>query len=71
MHRLRRAGLGTLLALAPEEHAAFFELFFALPEKRQLAYLSGREDLAGTASAMAAMFRAAPWSLGRRMALRR
>jgi lycopene beta-cyclase len=71
VHRLRRAGLGTLLALAPDEHAAFFELFFALPERRQRAYLAGREDLAGNAATMAAMFRAAPWSLRRRMALRR
>ncbi|HEV7649604.1 MAG TPA: lycopene cyclase family protein [Actinophytocola sp.] len=70
VHRLRRAGLGTVLALAPGEHARFFELFFALPEHRQRAYLSGREDLAGNAAAMAAMFRAAPWSLRRRMALR-
>jgi lycopene beta-cyclase len=67
VHRLRLAGLGALLALAPEEHAAFFELFFALPAHRQRAYLSGRTDLAGNAAAMAAMFRAAPWSLRRRM----
>jgi len=71
VRRLRRAGLATLLSLAPEEHADFFELFFALPEHRQRAYLSGREDLTGNAAAMAAMFRAAPWSLRRRMALRR
>jgi lycopene beta-cyclase len=71
VHRLRRAGLSTLLSLAPEETAAFFERFFALPPDRQRAYLSGRDDLAGTAAAMVALFAAAPWSLRRRMALRR
>jgi len=68
VRRLRRAGLATLLALAPEETADFFELFFDLPPHLQRAYLSGREDLAGTAAAMAALFRAAPWSLRRTLA---
>lgn len=71
VHRLRRAGLSTLLSLAPEETPEFFERFFALPPHRQHAYLSGRDDLAGTAATMVALFRAAPWSLRRRMAFRR
>jgi lycopene beta-cyclase len=71
VHRLRRAGLSTLLALSPAQTAEFFALFFALPPHRQYAYLSGREDLAGTAAAMADLFRAAPWPLRRAMALRR
>jgi lycopene beta-cyclase len=70
VHRLRRAGLSTLLSLAPEETAEFFERFFALPPHRQRAYLSGRDDLAGTAAAMVALFGAAPWSLRRKMAFR-
>jgi lycopene cyclase-like protein len=69
VHRLRRAGLGTLLQLVPGEHAAFFELFFGLPAHRQRAFLSGREDVLGNAAAMAAMFRAAPWSLRKKMAI--
>jgi lycopene beta-cyclase len=60
VHALRRKGLRTLLALTPEQVPEFFDLFFALPDRLQRAYLSGREDLPGTAAAMAAMFRAAP-----------
>jgi lycopene beta-cyclase len=71
VHRLRRAGLATVLALPPERTAEFFELFFALPPHHQHAYLSGRTDLTGTAAAMAALFRAAPWRLRRVMALPR
>lgn len=71
VHRLRRAGLATLLALRDGQAAEFFALFFALPPDRQRAYLSGRADLAGTAGAMAAMFARAPWPLRRAMALRR
>jgi lycopene beta-cyclase len=71
VHRLRRAGLHALLALPPERLPDFFELFFALPPHRQHAYLSGREDLAGTAATMAGLFRAAPWPLRRTMAFRR
>ncbi len=70
VHRLRRAGLHTLLALGPGLVEEFFALFFALPAHHQRAFLSGREDLAGTAAAMAALFRAAPWSLRRTMMLR-
>jgi lycopene beta-cyclase len=70
VHRLRRAGLSTLLSLAPAETGEFFERFFALPPHRQHAYLSRRDDLTGTAAAMVALFRAAPWSLRRKMAFR-
>jgi lycopene beta-cyclase len=69
VHRLRRAGLGTLLALGDGQAAEFFALFFALSPDRQRAYLSGRADPVGTAGAMAAMFARAPWSLRRAMAL--
>lgn len=67
VHRLRRTGLRTLLSLTPEQTGEFFELFFALPPALQHAFLSGREDLPGTAVAMARMFAAAPWSLRRKM----
>ncbi|MGH3759417.1 lycopene cyclase family protein [Actinophytocola sp.] len=67
VHRLRRTGLRTLLALAPEQAEEFFTLFFALPPGLQHAYLSGRADLAATTAAMARLFRAAPWPLRRTM----
>lgn len=67
VYRLRRRGLATLLSLTAAEHEEFFDLFFALPERHQRAYLSGRADLVGTAAAMTAMFRAAPAHLRRKM----
>jgi lycopene beta-cyclase len=48
-----------LLNLPPAQVPRMFELFFSLPANLQRAYLSGREDLHGTAAAMAALFRAA------------
>lgn len=66
-YRLRRRGLATLLSLTAAEHEEFFDLFFALPDHLQRAYLSGRTDPAGTATAMAALFRAAPAHLRRKM----
>jgi len=67
VYRLRRRGLATLLSLTAAEHEEFFDLFFALPDRRQRAYLSGRTDPRGTAAAMAALFRAAPTHLRRKM----
>lgn len=67
VYRLRRRGLATLLSLTAAEHEEFFDLFFALPDRHQHAYLSGRADPAGTAAAMAALFRAAPAHLRRKM----
>lgn len=71
VHALRRKGLRTLLALTPAQVPEFFALFFALPAHRQRAYLSERDDLAGTAAAMAALFRAAPSPLRAAMLGRR
>lgn len=65
---LRRWGLRTLLALPPARVPGFFDAFFALPADAQHAYLSGRADIRGTAAAMSAMFRAAPWDLRARLA---
>lgn len=63
VHRLRRRGLEVLLHLTPDQTRDFFELFFTLDPKLQRAYLSGRDDLKGTAQAMSELFRAAPWRL--------
>jgi lycopene beta-cyclase len=57
---LRRRGMEALLALAPHDVPAFFDLFFGLPAPLQAAYLSGREDLPGTTAAMITLFRRAP-----------
>jgi lycopene beta-cyclase len=67
VYRLRRRGLATLLSLTAAEHEEFFDLFFALPDHHQRAYLSGRADPGRTAAAMAALFRAAPHHLRRKM----
>jgi Lycopene cyclase protein len=56
VHRLRRVGLEALLRMPPEAVPAFFDTFFALPERHQRAYLSARDDLAGMLVAMGALF---------------
>jgi lycopene beta-cyclase len=68
VHRLRRRGLAVLLGLAPEQVPEFFEIFFGLSEELQRKYLSERADVAGTAEAMLAIFRAADPSLRRGIA---
>ena len=67
VYRLRLRGLATLRSLTAAEYEEFFDLFFSLPARHQRAYLSGRADPAGTAAAMAAVFRAAPAHLRRKM----
>ncbi|WP_208297390.1 lycopene cyclase family protein [Actinophytocola oryzae] len=59
VRRLRVWGQRTLLTLAPEQVPEFFDAFFSIPEHLQDAYLCGRDDLAGTVAAMAAVHRAA------------
>lgn len=59
VHALRRRGLAVLLALPPQRVPRFFELFFDLPPDLRRRYLAGREDFAGTARAMRAIFGAA------------
>jgi lycopene beta-cyclase len=56
VHLLRRRGLAVLLALPPCRLPEFFELFFGLPAELQQSYLHGREDVRGTAEAMAMIF---------------
>ncbi|AXB41983.1 lycopene cyclase family protein [Amycolatopsis albispora] len=67
VHALRRFGLRVLTGLPPAQVPEFFEMFFTLPPEQQRAYLSGREDLTGTAAAMAGLFRLAPWRIRTRM----
>lgn len=67
VHALRQFGLEALLRMDADETRDFFELFFQLPDELQRAYLSGREDVAGTTAAMSALFRSAPVRLKRRM----
>ena len=67
VHALRRRGLEALLRMPPEEVPAFFEVFFALPERHRWAYLTGRDDLAATVAAMNALFGRAGWGLRGRL----
>ncbi|MBU3067251.1 lycopene cyclase [Nocardia sp. NEAU-G5] len=68
VHTLRTAGLRALLALPPDDIPAFFDAFFELPPARQRAYLSGIDDMKGTAAAMTALFAAMPWRIRRILA---
>ncbi|WP_405494030.1 lycopene cyclase family protein [Nocardia sp. NBC_00511] len=63
VYRLRQAGLRALLALPPADLPVFFDAFFTLPIASQRAYLSGRDELRATATAMTALFAALPWRL--------
>lgn len=66
---LRRRALQGLLNLPPERVPEFFEVFFALDQHHQAAFLSADERVGATARAMTALFRAAPWGLRRRLVL--
>ncbi len=70
VHGLRRTGLEALLSMPPEQVPEFFDVFFGLPERHRWTYLTGREDLAGNAAAMRALFAASPWPLRRHLVLR-
>jgi lycopene beta-cyclase len=63
VHLLRRHGLRALRSMPAAALPQFFELFFALPEKWQRTFTSGREDIAGTSSTMTEIFRHSPWAL--------
>ncbi|WP_215543814.1 lycopene cyclase family protein [Amycolatopsis sp. CA-230715] len=69
VHQLRRKGLHAVRSMPDDALPAFFDLFFALPTELHRAYTSGRTDISGTASAMAHLFRTAPWRLRTRLAL--
>lgn len=67
VHRLRRAGLRALLALPPADIPRFFDAFFDLDIELQRAYLSRRDDPAGTLTAMSGVFFALPTSVRARL----
>jgi len=69
VHALRRRSLESLLRLPPDRVPDFFDTFFALPQQHRWAYLTGREDVRGSAAAMGALFATAPWWLRRRLVL--
>ncbi|MBM7775235.1 lycopene beta-cyclase [Actinokineospora baliensis] len=71
VHAMRLHGLRALLTLPPDRLPEFFDAFFALPPDLRKAYLSGREDVAGTAGAMAAVFRTTRWEIRRKLVLSR
>ncbi|HEX2288653.1 MAG TPA: lycopene cyclase family protein [Pseudonocardiaceae bacterium] len=67
VHTLRRRSLESLLRFPPELVPQFFDVFFALPQRHRWAYLTGREDVTGSAAAMGALFTASPWWLRKRL----
>ncbi|MGH3835391.1 MAG: lycopene cyclase family protein [Pseudonocardiaceae bacterium] len=69
VHTLRRRSLESLLRFPPQLVPEFFDVFFALPEQHRWAYLTGREDVSGSAAAMGALFAASPWWLRRQLVL--
>jgi lycopene beta-cyclase len=69
VHTLRRRSLESLLRFPPDLVPEFFDVFFALPERHRWTYLTGREDVQGSAAAMGALFAASPWWLRRRLVL--
>ncbi len=69
VHALRRRSLESLLRFPPRLVPYFFDVFFALPQRHRWAYLTGREDVQGSAAAMGALFAASPWWLRKRLVL--
>ncbi|MFT3715220.1 MAG: lycopene cyclase family protein [Gordonia sp. (in: high G+C Gram-positive bacteria)] len=63
VYRIRLIGLGVLLGLDGSQLTAFFDAFFRLPAPAQRAYLSSRDDVAGTLSTMWSVFRRLPLRL--------
>jgi lycopene beta-cyclase len=67
VHALRRRSLESLLRMPPALVPEFFDVFFDLPARHRWAYLTGREDVQGSAAAMGALFTTSPWWLRRRL----
>lgn len=61
VYLLRLAGLSVLLAMDADELCSFFDAFFALPVRRQRAYLTSRTDLTGLLCAMIGVFAGLGW----------
>lgn len=68
-HDLRRRGLEALLGMPPALIPEFFDLFFSVEQHRQRAFLSTETDFRNTSTAMAALFRHAPWEIRRHLLL--
>ncbi|MFT4088575.1 MAG: lycopene cyclase family protein [Gordonia sp. (in: high G+C Gram-positive bacteria)] len=68
-HLLRLAGLEALLGMDSAALTRFFDCFFTLDVERQRAYLSHRDDPAGIARAMWAVFARLPLRLKRQVAV--
>lgn len=64
---LHDAGLDVLLDLTPGQTHDFFEAFFSVPVERWSDYLRVDAPSDRTAAAMRSVFRAAPWSVRRRL----
>ena len=67
IHRFRRIGLEALLRMPHDDVPVFFERFFSLPEEHRWTYLTARDDVGGTALAMAHLFRVSDWRLRRHL----
>ena len=67
IHRFRRIGLEAILRMPPDDVPEFFERFFSLPEEHRWTYLTERDDVIGTASAMGRLFRVSDWRLRRHL----
>jgi len=67
IHHFRRIGLEALLSMPPSDVPNFFERFFTLPEEHRWTYLTARDDVRGTASAMGCLFRISDWGLRRHL----
>jgi lycopene beta-cyclase len=67
VHAARHIGLEALLRMPPHSVPAFFDVFFDLPEQQRWCYLTGRDDLRGTAATMTRLFASAGWDLRRRL----
>jgi lycopene beta-cyclase len=67
VHRIRRIGLESLLRMPPCDVPGFFEQFFALPDSHRWTYLTARDDVRGTVSAMNCLFRQSSGRLRRHL----
>lgn len=67
IHQFRRIGLEALLRMPPADVPGFFEQFFSLPADHRWTYLTARDDVGGTVSAMNCLFRAADGRLRRHL----
>ena len=67
IHHFRRIGLEALLRMPPAEVPGFFEQFFALPDSHRWTYLTSRDDMSGTLSALGRLFQSSGGRLRRHL----